>query len=411
MMTNKTGGIYVHIPFCLRKCNYCSFLSFPVEETRSWKERYVDCLIREIRMRGHGERADTIYFGGGTPSILSVDQIARILGAVQEVFDMDPRSEVTLEANPATLDPGKLEAFRAMGINRLSMGVQSTDDAILRYLGRAHTAAQARKDVRDARKAGFTNINMDLIFAVPGTTVDGVMKDLERLVALEPEHISFYSLQLEEGTPFFRDFEEGRLQEVPDDVDREMYHRGCAFLREHGYEHYEISNFARPGMRSRHNSKYWSMAPYWGFGLGASSYLPDPRKPGANEKSFSGKRLNVRIVNEGDMDRYCVGLEKGEYRPAEIHENSEKDDISEGVFTGLRRACGITFQETRELSGLREDRDGDEDPRDWFFRYYEKEIPGLMTFRDQGFVDLDRRGMRLTEKGIDISNRIMALFV
>lgn len=411
MMTNKTGGIYIHIPFCLRKCNYCSFLSFPVEEMQPWKERYVDCLVREIRMRGHGERADTIYFGGGTPSILSAEQISRILDAVQEVFEVAPDSEITIEANPATLDPGKLASFRALGINRLSMGVQSTDDEILKYLGRAHTAAQARKDVKDARRAGFTNINMDLIFAVPGTTVDGVMKDLERLVALEPEHISFYSLQLEEGTPFFREFEEGRLQEVPDFVDRDMYHRGCAFLREHGFEHYEISNFARPGRRSRHNSKYWTMAPYWGFGLGASSYLPESHGLGTDEKNFSMKARNVRIVNESDMEKYCGDLEKGEYRPAEVHENSERDDISEGVFTGLRRACGITFQEIRELSRSEDGRGKVEDPRDWFFRYYKEEMPELLTFRDQGFVDLDRRGMRLTEKGIDISNRIMALFV
>ncbi len=411
MTTNKTGGIYIHIPFCLRKCNYCSFLSFPAGEMQPWVERYVDCLIREIRIRGHGERADTIYFGGGTPSILSAEQISRILDSVQKVFEVAPDSEITLEANPATLDPGKLAAFRALGINRLSMGVQSTDDEILRYLGRVHTAAQARKDVKDARRAGFTNINMDLIFAVPGTTVDGVMKDLERLVALEPEHISFYSLQLEEGTPFFREFEEGRLREVPDFVDRDMYHRGCAFLREHGFEHYEISNFARPGRRSRHNSKYWSMAPYWGLGLGASSYLPEPRRLGTEEKTFSGRTRNFRIVNESDMEKYCGDLEKGEYRPAEVHENSERDDVSEGVFTGLRRACGITFQEIRELSRSEDCRDEDEDPRGWFFRYYKEEMPELMAFRDSGFVDLDGRGMRLTEKGIDISNRIMALFV
>lgn len=411
MTTNKTGGIYIHIPFCLRKCNYCSFLSFPAGEMQSWVGRYVDCLIREIKMRGHGEKADTVYFGGGTPSLLSAEQISRILGAVHDTFDIDSAAEITLEANPATIDPEKLGAFRSLGINRLSMGVQSTDDEVLKYLGRAHTAARARKDVQDARRAGFTNINMDLIFAVPGTSVEDVMKDLERLVSLEPEHISFYSLQLEEGTPFFRDFEEGRLQEVSDDVDREMYHRGCDFLRDHGYEHYEISNFARPGRRSRHNSKYWSMAPYWGFGLGASSYLPEPRGLGTDEKSFSVRTRKFRIVNESDMGRYCGDLERGEYRPAEVHENSAGDDVSEGVFTGLRRAGGITFEEIRELSGPEDDRGGGEEPRDWFFQYYKEEMPELMAFRDSGFVDLDGKGMRLTEKGIDISNRIMALFV
>ncbi len=234
MTTPNKAGIYIHIPFCVKKCNYCAFLSGPAgPEVR---QEYVNHLIKEIRLRSREvPEADTIYFGGGTPSLLTPEQIGRILEEVRSAFRISEDAEVTLEANPGTLTAESLAGYRTAGINRLSMGVQSMDDRRLRYLGRIHTAEEVRRDVKMAREAGFRNINLDLIFAIPGTGVSDALEDLEAIAALEPEHISFYSLQLEEGTSFFRDFEAGKLREVPDETDREMYHRGIQALREKGY--------------------------------------------------------------------------------------------------------------------------------------------------------------------------------
>lgn len=380
MTTPNKAGIYIHIPFCVKKCSYCAFLSGPAgPEVR---QEYVNHLIEEIRLRSREvPEADTIYFGGGTPSLLTPEQIGRILEEVRSAFRISEDAEVTLEANPGTFTAESLEGYRKTGINRLSMGVQSMDDRRLRYLGRIHTAEEVRRDVKIAREAGFHNINLDLIFAIPGTDVSDAMEDLEAIAALEPEHISFYSLQLEEGTSFFWDFEAGKLREVPDETDREMYHRGIRALREKGYRHYEISNFARPGCESRHNSKYWNMSEYVGLGLGASSY--------------TGHR---RTVNETDLKAYSEMLDRGELAFMEIHENSEADDISEAVFTGLRREEGIRY---RDILGSEAA----------FWEYFREALPEARAYEAGGFLELDDEGLRLTERGIDISNGIMALFV
>lgn len=380
MTTPNKAGIYIHIPFCVKKCNYCAFLSGPAgPEVR---QEYVNHLIEEIRLRSREVlEADTIYFGGGTPSLLTPEQIGHILEEVRKAFRIAEGAEVTLEANPGTLTEESLAGYRNAGINRLSMGVQSMDDRRLRYLGRIHTAEEVRRDVKMAREAGFHNINLDLIFAIPGTDVSDALADLEAIAALEPEHISFYSLQLEEGTSFFRDFEAGKLQEVPDETDREMYHRGIQVLREKGYRHYEISNFARPGYESRHNSKYWNMAEYVGLGLGASSY--------------TGHR---RMVNETDLKAYSEMLDRGELAFMEVHENSEGDDISEAVFTGLRREEGVRY---RDVLGSEEA----------FWEYFREALPEAREYEAGGFLEMTDEGLRLTERGIDISNGIMALFV
>lgn len=380
MTTPNKAGIYIHIPFCVKKCNYCAFLSGPAgPEVR---QEYVNHLIKEIRLRSREvPEADTIYFGGGTPSLLTPEQIGRILEEVRSAFRISEDAEVTLEANPGTLTAESLAGYRAAGINRLSMGVQSMDDRRLRYLGRIHTAEEVRRDVKMAREAGFRNINLDLIFAIPGTGVSDALEDLEAIAALEPEHISFYSLQLEEGTSFFRDFEAGKLREVPDETDREMYHRGIQALREKGYRHYEISNFARPGCESRHNSKYWNMAEYVGLGLGASSY--------------TGHR---RTVNETDLKAYSETLDRGKLAFVEVHENSEADDISEAVFTGLRREEGVRYRDVLGSEAT-------------FWEYFREALPEARAYEAGGFLEMDDEGLRLTERGIDISNGIMALFV
>lgn len=380
MVHRKPAGIYIHIPFCVRKCNYCAFLSAPASETK--RAEYVDSLIREIELRrGEVPFADTIYFGGGTPSLLTPSQIHRILDAVKNNFVIAGTSEVTMEANPGALTAESLRGYREAGVNRLSMGVQSMDDRRLRFLGRIHTAEDVRRDYVMAREAGLDNINLDLMFGIPGMTLADAVTDLQKIAELEPEHISFYSLQLEEGTPFFRAFEAGELTEVPDELDREMYHRGIKFLQSQGYEHYEISNFCKPGFRSRHNSKYWDLSEYVGLGLGASSYVN-----------------HTRIMNETDFEAYGRKLDRGELPQGDVHENSEFDDVSEAVFTGLRRREGIRFE---EVAGSKAH----------FFEIYGEAMEELEQFRASGDVEITPGGIRLTEQGIDISNRIMALFV
>lgn len=405
MRANRAGGIYLHIPFCERKCHYCAFLSG--KSTEAEREQYVRALIREIEtrtfhLRGkNGEDAhfpsvlmDTVFFGGGTPSLLTPEQIGRILAVLRTHFSITSDAEITMEANPGTLTREKLEGYRAAGVNRLSMGVQSMDDERLRFLGRIHTAADVIREYREARESGFENINLDLIFAVPGMTLADAEEDVRRILDLEPEHVSFYSLQLEEGTDFFRAFEAGRLREVPDEVDRAMYHRGAALFREAGYEHYEISNFAKPGYRSRHNGKYWSMDPYLGFGLGASSYIGFGPEL---SRLMDGVRA-VREINETDLETYTGKAFSGESTVLERTINEPGDDISEAVFTGLRRKEGIDYEEILETEEA-------------FWAYYASEREEAEAFARDGFLEMTKEGLRLTEAGIDISNRIMALFV
>lgn len=385
MTTNKNPGIYVHIPFCVRKCNYCAFLSGASDE--ALRERYVKVLCEEIRIRArlmsdhaHGV-FDTIFFGGGTPSLLSSDQVARIISELKENFNIDDEAEITLESNPATLSMESLKGYRDAGVNRLSMGVQSMDDDILRRLGRIHTAGDVIRDMQNAREAGFDNINLDLMFAVPDSSLDTTISDIEAVTSLGPEHISFYSLQLEEGTAFFKEFEMGKLTEITDEIDRAMYHAGTKLLKEKGYEHYEISNFAKRSYESRHNLKYWEMAPYMGLGLGASSFI-----------------YNSRVMNVCSLDEYFNLTGKGLAPYAEVHKNSERDNVAEAVFTGLRKVEGIRYE---DVLGSYEK----------FWEYYSDVFEEACEYEREGKLIIDEEGMRLTSDGIDISNSIMALFV
>lgn len=385
MTINKNPGIYVHIPFCVRKCNYCAFLSGSSDE--ALRERYVKELCEEIRIRArlmsdhaHGV-FDTIFFGGGTPSLLTSEQIARIIAELRANFIIDSEAEITLESNPATLSMESLMGYRNAGVNRLSMGVQSMDDDILRRLGRIHTAHDVIRDVQNAREAGFDNINLDLMFAVPGSSLETTLIDIEAVTSLEPEHISFYSLQLEEGTAFFKEFEQGELTEVPDEIDRATYHAGVKLLKENGYEHYEISNFAKRGYESRHNLKYWEMAPYLGLGLGTSSFID-----------------NNRVMNVCSLDEYFELTGKGVAPFAEVHENSKRDNVAEAVFTGLRKLEGIRYE---DVLGSYEE----------FWKYYGDVFEEAREYEREGKLVISEDGMRLTDEGIDISNSIMALFV
>ena len=381
-------GLYVHIPFCRSKCKYCGFLSSPADEEEMSK--YVEYLRKECELRAkecEGLIFDTVYFGGGTPTVLSNRQLSTILDDYRKRYQIASNAEITLEANPGTLGNSdkevlaRLTELRKAGFNRLSMGAQSMNDARLSFIGRIHDSKTVKRDFQLAREAGFDNINLDIIFSIPGETTEDALRDIREIAELSPEHISFYSLQLEEGTPFFEMWENKEFEEVSDEADRETYHRGSALLKELGYEHYEISNFARKGRRSKHNSKYWAMAWYSGQGLGASGYMH-----------------GARYANESGMAEWCEAIDSGRLPIAEEHRNSRHDLISEAIFTGLRRVEGISFAELEMTCKEVED-------------YYSDVWSEATGFVKSGHLIIDDAGMRLTEQGIDISNRIMALFV
>ena len=406
-MTKKTG-LYIHIPFCVRKCNYCAFLSFDAET--SPRKEYTDALVNEITYRGeqlgHPE-IDTVYVGGGTPSVLDISQMRDIMHAVGKSFRVKEGAEITIEANPATLGRkdgvmlAKLQAYRFMGFNRLSMGVQAMDNDRLHYMGRIHTAENVVRDMELIRRKGFDNVNLDLMFSIPGETTEDALSDLERILGLDPEHISCYSLQIEEGTPFGDMAEAGELTEVPDEEDRRTYHEICRVLREAGYEHYEISNFAKPGFRSRHNSLYWDMSDYIGVGLGASGFM-------------NGRRYKNISDIEAYIEAFAKLPEEGsriEIPLEEDHLNSSFDNISEAVFTGLRRAEGISYEEAIDAYMRCAEGPMHEDPKAAFWRIFAEAKEEAEDYVRRGLLIIDDKGLKLTEQGIDISNQIMSLFV
>lgn len=365
----KKLGIYIHIPFCISKCLYCGFDSAPASGKE--QEEYIENLTEDIFEYGktYGDRylVDTVFIGGGTPSILAPEQIGRVLGAVRRSFSVAETAEITIESNPKTLTKEKLTAYRFLGINRLSIGAQSLDDGILRSLGRVHTAEDFKKNFLLARECGFDNINIDLMFSVPGHTMEIWQETLEEAVRLSPEHISFYSLQIEEDTPFYDMFTAGEIDQIPDDVDRQMYHRAISLLKEAGYEHYEISNAAKPGYQCRHNLKYWSLEDYLGIGRSAGSYME--------------------------------GVRFAEAPLLEFHENTREDDMSEFVFTGLRKSCGISLEEFEARFGK------------VFWDVYGAQREELAPFFRAGQLLEEDGFLKLSEDGFDISNAVMAVFV
>lgn len=405
---NRSLGLYIHIPFCMQKCSYCGFFSAPAGDRE--KAEYVDKLLADIEYYGlrYGKKcgmrecfdagknpdsdtnsdrlqklnplsggpkrresfariADTVFIGGGTPTILEAEQMTRILTAVRENFYVTDDAEITIESNPKTLTKEKLLAYRKCGVNRISIGVQSLDDSCLKKLGRVHSASDFVESYQLARKCGFDNINVDLMFAIPGQTMKIWENTLSELIKMEPEHISFYSLQIEEGTPFFESFMAGEFDEISDEEDRRMYHRAIEMLKAAGYEHYEISNACKPGRACRHNLKYWSMNEYLGIGASASSYVD--------------------------------GVRFGQSPSDEYHVNCTADDMSEFVFTGLRKICGISLGEFENRF------------RRSFWNVYSGEIEKINEYIHDGFLILDGDKLRLSEKGIDISNTIMMIFV
>lgn len=331
-----TLGLYIHIPFCKGKCIYCDFYSLPSAEDKM--DRYVSALCRhliETAPRAAGYTVDTVYFGGGTPSYLGEKRLKKILKTVEKNYTLSREAEVTLEANPDSLqDWREVRALRRRGVNRISLGVQSTDDGELKTIGRVHSFAQVKEAVAAVRKGGIKNLSLDLIYGLPDQTMERWQTTLEQAADLEPEHLSCYGLKVEEGTPLWR--MQDALNLPDDDLQADMYLWAVDFLARRGYEQYEISNFAKPGFASRHNLKYWTLREYAGFGPGAHS-------------DFGG----VRYAFVRDLEAYCTGVESGGNILSESERIDDRERDREYLMLGLRTAEGIsrrTFENRCRMS-------------------------------------------------------------
>ena len=367
-------GLYIHVPFCRRKCLYCDFCSFPAQKSDVIAD-YVRALCEELRENAKACAlyvVDTVYFGGGTPTLLTTAQFADIFSALRDNYNIADDAEITVECNPLTNRERRseyLSFLRTIGVNRLSIGVQSADDGELRLIGRGHTFAEAKQTYLAARKAGFENISVDLIFALPSQTKQSLSRTVDELIALCPEHISIYSLQLEEGTPLYK--LRDRYDLPSDDDAADMYELIVKRMADSGYNHYEISNFAKPGFESRHNSKYWSLDEYLGAGLAAHT-------------DFGG----VRWENTKNLADYLSGV-----RVLSQREISSSEREEEYIMLGLRTSKGISASEFSALFG-----------KDLFARIGEK----LKPFAERGLVICDGDRIRLSEAGFEVSNTILA---
>ena len=373
------AGLYLHIPFCSSRCSYCDFATGLYKEDLA--ERYVLALVAEIRAsRYAGETVDTIYFGGGTPSLLTPAQLDLILRTVHDCFAIDPKSEVTLEINPGSVNDEKLRAFRDLGVNRASFGAQTFDDAELAKLGRSHTSADTLNTFASLRRAGFENVSFDLIAGLPGQTLAGWQRNIEQALKLGPEHLSFYLLEVHSGTPLAEHIQRGIQPEPDDDLAGVMYQWMLEAAAAAGYEHYEISNLSRPSFHSRHNVKYWTAEPYYGFGCSAHSY------DGATR----------RWSNHRDVLKYVPAVENGESPVVEEQQLSQTDVRAEALFLGMRLMQGVDLQRYRESFGV--------DLRD-------KHREDLDRFCKAGLLELDGDLIRLTRTGALLSNEVFAAFV
>ena len=381
----KPLGIYVHIPFCVKKCAYCDFLSMPAGE--EVKKQYANAVLEEIEDYSQYTKeyqVQTIYFGGGTPSFMPAEYIRNILHKLQDVFEIDDLKslEVTLEVNPGTVDEKKWKAYREMGINRISMGLQSTDNKTLKKIGRIHTYETFLENYRMARSCGFHNISVDIMSALPEQTIEQYKQTLETVATLSPEHISSYSLIIEEGTPFWEWYKEGGEleQELPDEEEeRKMYELTKEILQKYGYERYEISNYAKKGFESKHNSSYWTGTSYLGIGLGASSY-------------FEGERYQ----NVDELETYFLCAGNREQRIQNREKIGTIASMQEFMFLGLRRMCGVSKKEFKQRFGQSmEDVYGET----------------LMDLLEKDLLCIEGDKVYLTDHGIDVSNYVFSAFL
>ena len=379
MSEKKELEIYIHIPFCVRKCQYCDFLSGPADE--GTKTRYMEALCQEIMGKSskYAEyKVTSIFFGGGTPTAVDANALCRVLSLVKERFDIQSEAEITIEMNPGTVTKESLSLYKNAGINRVSLGLQSTNNAELQRLGRIHTYEQFLETYNQVREAGFTNVNIDLMSALPGQNLESYKESLDRVVKLNPppEHISAYSLIVEEGTPFYDAYEQGRLDLPQEDVEREMYHLTKFYLREQGYERYEISNYAKAGRECTHNIGYWRRKNYVGFGIGAASLVE-------NERFSNGEDLQEYLKNSGgcEINHQILSIE---------------EQMEEYLFLGLRMCQGVSaigFYQSfgKSLEAV-------------YGQVIEKHI-------ENGLLEQKGEVLRLTDAGMDVSNYVMSDFL
>jgi oxygen-independent coproporphyrinogen III oxidase len=377
-------GLYVHIPFCSSICNYCNFNRGLYDD--ALKTRYVAALLKDIAGASalvaqprRDLQADTIFFGGGTPSLLDPDEVRTIIDACRARFDLAAGAEITLETNPETVDRRALERFRSAGVNRLSFGVQSFHDDELKRLGRIHSADRARAAVREARAAGFDNVSLDLMMWLPGQSVDAWLRNVDALIASAPDHASLYLLELYPNAPLKEDMARAGWSQAPDEDAADMYERGMARLDEAGYQQYEISNVARPGRASRHNLKYWTDGEWLAFGCGAHSTCN-----GVRWKNVSGTEEYISRVTSGTS----IVTERRALSPTER--------LEEALFTGLRLVDGIDIEAVGARYGC-----------DVWARYQQ----GLQPFLEAGWLVRAGSRLTLTRSGMLMANEIMAVFV
>lgn len=377
----KELELYLHIPFCVSKCKYCDFLSAPSGEEQ--RQIYVERLCRRIRywsdvIHNYGYEIVSIFVGGGTPSILTEAQITQVFEAVHESFPIREDAEITLEMNPGTDVKDKLPVYRELGINRLSMGLQSADNEELKCLGRIHTYEDFRQVYQWAREAGFTNINVDLMSAIPGQMLESYEDTLRKVADLEPEHISAYSLIIEEGTPFYERYGEGRhAEELPnEDIERQMYVRTGEILEDYGYHRYEISNYAKDGYECRHNLGYWDRKEYLGLGAGASSLMDHIRW---KEPDHIGPSTGLVLEEREDFTRL-----------------RRKDEMEEFMFLGLRKINGVSEYDFYKSFRVSMD------------EIYKESIENLIK---EGLLVREEDRIRLTARGIDLSNYALSQFL
>ena len=376
----KDLGLYVHIPFCVKKCEYCDFLSWSAGEEE--REQYVNALLTEIesyRDFAKEYRVSTIFVGGGTPSVLLPKQMEQVLQKIYEVFELEKRPEITVEVNPGTVDEEKLQCYKKNGVNRLSMGLQSVKDEKLRLLGRIHTYQEFVESYELARKVGFDNISIDLISSVPGQTLQEWKEELETAAAQNPEHISVYQLIIEEGTPFYEKYAEHPELLPDEETSREIYLWTGKFLKEAGYEQYEISNYAKPGKESKHNLKYWERGDYLGLGLGAASMV-----------------RNIRMSNTKDMKTYLERCDKPKTMREDVQFLEEPRQMEEFMFLGLRKTRGVSKKEFRRIFGREMD------------MVYEKALHKCL---ENGMLLEHKDRIFLSEEGTLLSNMVLSEFL
>lgn len=385
MTPPQSIALYIHFPFCLRKCLYCDFNS--LADSHILQEEYVAALLKEMELRAESFStpvvASTLYFGGGTPSLMAPELVGRVIDSASRLYGLAADAEITLEANPGALTADRLAGYRLAGVNRLSLGVQSLDDAMLLLLGRIHTAREALDSFEAARAAGFDNIGVDLIHSLPGQTCGMWLEEMGRAAALRPDHISAYALTVEEGTPFHRLAEDGELTLPDDDASADMFLATADSLCTAGYEHYEISNFALTGRRSRHNQVYWRREDYLGFGAGAHSFS-------------HAREFGARWHNYCAPARYMEALSLGALPEEPRQKLTREEAVSEWLFLGLRMLEGVDKEAFEALFGASLD------------GVYGAQIASLLH---EGLLEDSGRRLRLSRRGVILSNQVFLRFV